>query len=235
MINRFTDLGLDEFTKFLYSTKSGSNQEFPKHILNGHEYVENIGGDSAWLDGLSLDDSLEAAKGLDDIVTQLDISTAQKDSMFWTWCSAYLFERLCNKNKAGGFKTGEMPIWILEPNNWQRYYRHYLASIWQVYSAHKKKDIELQVLLGRPVNTPGELWAQIAATKSLIINSTIIDAVYHLYWDEEGSCRKRGSGGESPRRLTQVLKQFSCTYDFFSMSGGQLVGMLPSEFNRFKS
>ncbi len=233
-ILRMTNEGISRFVEFLDSLKTDMPQEFPQEILSISKFANEIGGDTGWLDELNLDDSLKSAKCIDEIVRRLELTSAERDRGFWTWCSAYLFARLCKKDASGRFRPGEIPIWVAEPNNWQRYYRHYLASIWRVYSAHRDKEEALVVLLSGNVNTPGELWAQIAATQTLITNKSIIDMVYHLFWDRVNMCRKRGAGGNSPRRLTQVLKQFERTYDFFAMSGMQIVHMLPPEFDRFK-
>jgi len=233
-ILRMTERGKIRFMSILDSVKAGESPDLLHELLSPSEYAEAIGGDASWLDNLDLENSLEAAKGLDQIVSELELASAERDWGFWSWCSAYLFERLCKRESSGKFKPGEMPIWIAEPYNWKRYYRHYLASIWQVYSAHRNKEQELVVLLNGPVNTPGELWAQIAATQTLITNESMIDTVHHLYWDKTNFCRKRGAGGNSPRRLTTVLRQFERTFDFFAMSSDQIVNLLPSEFDRFK-
>lgn len=232
-IMRMTELGKLRFMSFLDSQKTDQPQAFPQEMLTSSEFVEAIGGNTAKLDDLNLEDSLATARSLNEIVTNLELTSAERDWGFWTWCSAYLFDRLCKKS-GGKYKPGEMPIWVAEPDNWQRYYRHYLASIWRVYVAHREKEDELVVLLNGPVNTPGELWAQIAATQTLITNPSMIDTIYYLYWDKDAQTRKRGAGGKSPRRLTRVLRQFERTYDFMAMSGEQIIGLLPSEFDRFK-
>ncbi|WP_421288106.1 hypothetical protein [Aeromonas veronii] len=232
-IMRMTELGKTRFITFLDSLKTNEPQDFPQELLLPSEFAQVIGGSTTLLDNLNLEDSLSTAKELDKIVAELELTSAERDWGFWTWCSAYLFERLCKKIN-GQYKPGEIPIWIAEPNNWQRYYRHYLASIWRVFIAHRGYEDKLVVLLNGAVNTPGELWAQIAATQTLITNPSMIEAIYHLYWDKENLTRKRGAGGKSPRRLTRVLRQFERTYDFVAMSGEQIVHLLPSEFDRFK-
>lgn len=233
-ILRMTDEGKSKFIDYLDRIRTQKSVQFPTQLLGPSAFAEEVGGDTSMLDNLDLSDKLQTAKGLSSIVERLELASAERDWGFWTWCSAYLFDRLCKRGSQNQYKPGEISIWVADPQNYQRYYRHYLASIWQVYAAHSDKESELGVLLSGPVNTPGELWAQIAATQTLITNRSMIDAVYQLYWDEESGARKRGAGGESPRRLTQVLKQFEKTYDFFAMSGEQIVRMLPAEFDRFK-
>lgn len=233
-IMRMTEQGKLRFMTFLDSQKTDQPQVFPQDLLTPSEFAEVIGGDTAMLDSLDLDDRLATARALNEVVIDLELTSAERDWGFWTWCSAYLFDRLCKKKPGGSYDPGEMPIWVAEPDNWKRYYRHYLASIWRVYVAHREKEDELVVLLNGPVNTPGELWGQIAATQTLITNPSMIDAVYHLYWDKESRTRKWGAGGSSPRRFTKVLRQFERTYDFVAMTGDQIVELLPSEFDRFK-
>jgi hypothetical protein len=232
-IMRMTAQGRLRFMAFLDSHKTEQPQTFPHELLTPSEFAETIGGSTAMLDNLQLNDRLSTARSLNEIVTELELTSAERDWGFWTWCSAYLFARLCKKD-GEKYLPGEMPIWVAEPDNWKRYYRHYLASIWRVYVAHREKEDELVVLLNGPVNTPGELWAQIAATQTLITNPSMIDAAYHLYWDKVKQARKTGAGGNSPRRLTKVLRQFELTYDFVAMTGHQIVELLPSEFDRFK-
>ena len=232
-IMRVTEQGILRFIEFLDSQKSEHPQVFPEKLLTAPDFAIAIGGDTSMLDSLNLEDSLTTAKGLDSIVLMLGLTSAERDRGFWTWCSAYLFDRLCKKS-GNRYSPGENPIWVAEPDNWRRYYRHYLASIWRVYSAHRNKEDKLVALLSGRVNTPGELWAQIAATQTHITNPSMIDAVYHLYWDKQRLERKRGAGGSSPRRLTRVLRQFERTYDFVAMTGNQIVALLPSEFDRFK-
>lgn len=232
-IFRLTGRGIERFIQYLDSLKTRNSLPFPQELMVPSEYAAEVGGDAKWLDALDLTDRLKAAKGLDEVVKSLDLQSAERDKGFWTWCSAYLFDRLCKRN-SGRYNPGELAIWVAEPDNWKRYYRHYLASIWQVYAAHKDIEDQLVVLLNGPVNIPGELWGQIAANQKLITNRSMVGAIFHLFWDKQNNKRKLGSGGAASRRLSQVLKQFERTYDFYAMQPGNLVKLLPREFDRFK-
>jgi len=232
-ICRLTAQGIERFIRYLDSLKTEHPQQFPQELMVPSEYAAEIGGDTGWLDALDLTDRLKTAKGLDEVVHNLGLQSAERDKGFWTWCSAYLFDRLC-KRSSGRYNPGELAIWVAEPDNWKRYYRHYLASIWQVYAAHRDMEDQLVVLLNGPVNTPGELWAQVAANQKLITNRSMIGAIFHLFWDKQNNGRKRGAGGAGARRLSQVLKQFERTYDFYAMHPDDLVRLLPREFDRFK-
>jgi len=233
-IRSMNEAGIKIFTDYIDSLRAGRSAAIPENFLTADDYSVEIGGDSAALDKLNLDDKYDTAVGLDEIVESLGLKSAERDIGFWVWCSAYLFERLCKRAKGGIRKPGEAAIWVPQPDVWRRYYRHYLASIWRVYRGQKQMGEKLRVLLSGPVNTPGELWGQVAAYQWMIANTSLLEAVSKLYWDDAKNERKRGAGGESPRRLAKVLKQLARTWDFESMTAEQIVNMLPDEFDRFK-
>jgi len=229
--------GIDIFQEFILSHKSETPAEFPEKLLLTNELTEIVGGDATELDLLDLDDRLSAAKQLDIIVSKLGLENAEKDVGFWTWCSVYLFSRL-SKSKRGRKTPGESALWVLMANRYDRYYRHYLASIWFIYQKYKNNEEVLEPFFkGRNVNTPGDLYGQFASRQERITNETLLRVIRRLYWDSSKLSLKRGAGSKvngGPRRLDQVLKQFNRTYDLFELSELQLFDMLPREFSRFK-
>jgi hypothetical protein len=230
----FNQKGIDHFRNILLELKTGQIKDFPTDIIANPELIIDSGQAAYKLNDIDLSDKFYCARDLDLIINELKLKNAEDDIGFWSWCSAFLFKKLCKKTSSSGFKVGEIVNWIPEPFNWRRYYRHYLASIWRVFNSHKG-NTELKVLLTGKVNTPGELWGQIAAYQDLITNHKIIELIYSLYWDKENSCRKRGAGGESPRRLVTVLQQFEKNFDLVSIDADRLLKLLPSEFDRFKN
>jgi hypothetical protein len=230
-IMRLTEKGIDIFKEFIEEAQKNPSTIIPKpsQLFQDSEYAESIEGcNISYLDELNLDDKLETARALHELVELLELKSPETDIGFWAWCSAYLYDRLRKKNK-----PGELAIWIPQPRNWKRYYRHYLCSIWMVYSTHKADEEKLVILLSGKVNTPGELWGQFAATQDTITNPSLLGVIYQLYWDKDNNKRKYGSGGESPRRLMAVLKQLKCNWDLFSQTSEKIIEMLPAEFERF--
>ena len=60
----------------------------------------------------------------------------------------------------------------------------------------------------------------------------------YLYWDDKNQKPKRGFGAtERPgtlRRFVAVINQFNRTFDLFTMSGEQIINLLPrDEFERW--
>lgn len=227
--------GIRTFSAYVDDLRAGRTAALPARLLFDDNYSVELGSDISKLDALNLEEKYEAATAIHEIVKELGLKSAERETGFWTWCSAYLFDRLCKKKTGGVPAPGESAIWIPQPDEYKRYYRHYLAGIWRVYSSQEQLGTKLKVLLTGPVNTPGELWAQIAANQDIVANSNLLEMIHDLYWDPENETRKYGASGESPRRLVKVINQLAKNWDFQSMAAKQILGMLPSEFDRFKA
>ncbi|MCW9046952.1 MAG: hypothetical protein OQK46_02645 [Gammaproteobacteria bacterium] len=235
-IMRFNSEGIKRFGQYLDSLTTDMPESFPELLLTEDQYIEVVGSDSSKLDNIDLTDKLKAAAVLNEIVEETEQDSAERDAGLWTWVSCYLFKTLCSKDKSGRYKPGQRAKWLAEPGNHQRYYRHYLASIWLIYRAHQDEPERTRALLSGPVNTPGDIFEQIASRIELVRNPQIMSLTRLLYWDDEKQTKKRGSGGKgpgSPRRFADILSQYERTWDLFSVSVDELAGLLPDEFSKF--
>ena len=235
-INRFNEKGIQRFSHFLDSLTTDKPETFPELLLTNEDYVEAVGSNTEKLDRIDLTDKLQAASMLYEIVEETEKDTAERDAGLWVWMSCYLFKSLCSKDRSGAYKPGQRAKWIAEPGNHQRYYRHYLASIWLIYRAHQDDPERTRALLSGPVNTPGDIFEQIASRIELVRNPQIMGLTRLLYWDEDKNTKKRGSGGKgpgSPRRFADIVSQYERTWDLFSVNIDDLAGMLPDEFGKF--
>jgi hypothetical protein len=236
-IRRFNTDGMNRFSQYLDTLTTEHPESFPELLLANEEFSESVGSNTSKLDSINLDDKLEAATVLDEIVNETGIDSAERDAGFWTWISCYLFRRLCNQS-SGKYKPGQRAKWIAEPANYQRYYRHLLASNWLIYRAHTDDPERTRALLSGPVNTPGEIFEQIASRLELVRSPVIMGLTRILYWDDKNKRRRKGSGGKgegSSRRLADILNQYERTWDLYSMQADELASMLPSEFERFRN
>jgi hypothetical protein len=231
---RLTELGISRFTSFIDSIGGDEEQIFPDEILTGDDYIEIIGEFDGDLASIDLTDKFEAARSLDEFVSALGLDTPERDKGFWTWCSAYLFSELCPKED-GVYKKREIYTMIAFPDKWNRYYRHYLASIWRVWNAHSDNPEDARLLLSGPVNVPGEMWAQVVSRQERFTRKGVVEALTVLFWDAEKNERKRGAGGTAPRRLMDLFSQFDLNWDIGGMNAEDILALLPAEFNRFKS
>lgn len=68
--------------------------------------------------------------------------------------------------------------------------------------------------------------------KGLAYCRSLAEAIYQLYWDEKRQTHRRGSRGEGAGgiiRLIKILEQLDVTFDIQTVTGDQLVALLPKE------
>jgi hypothetical protein len=134
IIRRFNAGGIASFSAFLSSPLYGNIPQL-NDILHSTMYSESLNISTYALDSINVNCRLSAAKVLKGIIDELNLSNPENDVGLWTWMSAYIFERACKKSdEIGSYLPGELSLWILNPKDYKRFYRHYLCSIWQLYS-----------------------------------------------------------------------------------------------------
>lgn len=172
------------------------------------------------------------------LFSKADLAEVATDAGLWCWLSLYFFEQLCPRERGGRFKPGARARWIPEIDNFRRYYRHLLAGPYRIFYSHRDKPERAMALLCGEICKQGDLIEQLASRQELITNKHLIEAVTYLYFNPHKHKNKRGAGGKgggSPRRLAEVIDQFNLTWDLYSMTPQEFLGLLPSEFDRFKN
>lgn len=177
-----------------------------------------------------------AAAYIHQLIEAADLLDPARDQGLWAWFSLFYFEEVCPPNATGKRKPGATARHIPEVANFQRYYRHLLAGPWRIYRAHRDDPARALVVLAQPLDQPGEIVEQLASRQELITNRAFINAATTLYVDPTTHKPKKGSSGKSkgaPRRLADFCNQVDVTWDLYSMTVSELLGLLPSEFRRF--
>jgi len=234
-IFRLKENGIGLFINYLDSLRTDTPEQFPDSILTDSQFLEEIGDYDKDLYSIDLSDKFEAARFLNDIVEKINLDNAEKDRGFWTWYSALLFNDLQPRSESGLFVPREIYTMVCFPDKWTRYYRHYLASIWRVWNAHKERPEDARFLLSGPVNVPGELFGQVVSRQERFTRKGLMSAFTKLFWDEETNSRKRGAGGSAGRRIMDVLAQLEVNWDISGMAAEDILELLPPEFDRFLS
>jgi hypothetical protein len=181
---------------------------------------------------------LEAAKYLDEQFSTAELTDVERDVGLWSWLALFYFDELCPADSSGARRPGERARYIPEAANFQRYYRHLLAGPYRIFRAHRRAPEKALAVLCQPLNRPGDLVEQLASRQELVTNSAIMEVATVLYVDAATGKPKRGSQTKTVgavRRLADVLSQFDVTWDLYSTQLGELLGILPAEFNRFRA
>ena len=82
-----------------------------------------------------------------------------------------------------------------------------------------------------------EAYRHFVESQSLISCHAAVGTATAMYYDPGRGRMRRGYGRKTSggcRRLIQVLQQFDCTFDLYSLTTEKLLELLPKEFESWK-
>lgn len=234
-LGRLTPAGMQRFSDFLDQLHTDGSVPLPEQILSLPGYFEVIDEETEVIPH-KFKSRWEAARYLNSLLSVPGLVDPEHDVELWAALSAFYFDLLCPKDKAGNRKIHQRARYIPEPRNYKRYYRHLLLGPYLIYRAHADQPERTMALLCGPLHFRPDVEEQIAANSELISNSAVVELATRLYYDLTTKATKPGAGGKeqgSPRRLVAILNQFGLTWDLYAATTNELLHLLPKEFNRF--
>jgi hypothetical protein len=232
-LRKFNENGIERFSDYLVALGGDPSLPVPTELLDDLQLTAEL-EPSIPIDHKNFASRFECAQYLDKILS----STSQRDfrdAGLWAWLSLFYFDQVCPE-KHGKRKPGERARHIPQMTNFQRFYRHLLLNPLMIYRAHAGHLEEVMGLLTNSVSSPGDISEQLASRQELITNRGVLGAATALYFDPKLKRLRRGAGGKSagsPRRLADFLNQVDLTFDLYAMGKGDLISILPKEFERF--
>ncbi len=236
-VRRFTPAGVDA-ARQLIARIDGDPGIDASPLLDDHDLTEVVPGVEP-IDRPRFVDRRDAAEYLHRLLAPLEQqgSDPLRDVGLWTWLSLYWLDVLAPLDK-GQRRSGHMTRWVPAVDEYSRYYRHLLAGPYRIYHAHSDDPDRAMALLATRVSSPGEVVEQFASRQEIVNNPNLVRAITLLYYDpiarrlKSGATRK-GHGGA--RRLADLLLQLDLTFDIHTMDAESVLGLLPAEFDEFKS
>ena len=239
-LRRFTDKGLEQFRGYLYELSEGSAATPPLHWLTDPEFSKPMRG-SVQLEHAQFASRLDLARNLDQTFEGLPErpDKLMNDIHLWSWMSLFYFDQVCPSNDKGQRKPGRGYRHIPEPG-YPNGHRHLMMGAYLVYTVYGWGDELSKLLLQTALSVESHFHHQIATRQSFITNRGIMEALHILYYDSLRNKPKRGpimnkSAPGSLYRFVGVIQQLDVTYDLYSMSGPEIVSLLPAEFNHWKA
>lgn len=231
----FNNDGIIEFERVIGEIRSENLNSVPEDLIFGQQFTDLFEPELI-IENIDV-------KNKSDLVSYLVSKLALRenkhlyfDKGLWTWLTAFYFESICPVAGNGYRKVNENAFYVLkDPKNYTKYYRHLLA-----YPSRLNAELgdSSKIFLVGSFNKRGEITEQFGAYQEIALNKGILDAANMLYWDHKTNNLKRGVAGKGPgsaRRLVRIVRQYQMTYDLNSMSGNDIVNLLPSEFAKWKN
>ncbi len=224
---QLTPQGLELFTRIMH----GSAPE-ESLALNDRAFLEPLPGTGPF-EARDYGSARELAAAVCKSLRERSPHELADRTGLWAWLTFVL--RDCLFAKSGGIrKVGEMHRWYPSPpGDYQKAQRHLVRMPTLLY-ASLAEDAD-HLLLGKP-SVHGELREQLTAQQDML-NRNFQKVARQLYYVDATDSFKRGaagSGGGSARRLGTIRKQLDVTWDMTDMSAGQILKLLPPEFDAYR-
>ena len=134
-------------------------------------------------------------------------------------------------------KPGRNYRHILEPG--YRYgHNHLIAGAYLVYSVYGLNETLSKLLLYTPLHSESKFHHQLAQRQSIITNKGLMEAADLLYFSEPKEKPKSGALAQNKAgtlfRFIDIIQQLDLNYDLYSMTGDEVLQLLPAEFDRWK-
>lgn len=241
-LRRFNAAGLSEFKDVLDALRVGDANAEPRlaALLDDERSSEKV-SPSLTLEARLFPDRLEFAEYVCRQLNGLDAGLVSGDAGLWSWMTVLYFDQVCPKALDGRRKVLETPHYVFKDGgvrfDFRSSYRHHLWLAWRVYSQNPTHPA--QALLRLPLSTHPEIVEQVAGRQEFLTIPCLLSAADLLYWDAANRKVRAGvASKKSPatiRRLAMVAGQLDLTYDLHAMTGEELLGLLPAEFDRFRT
>jgi hypothetical protein len=236
-IRKLTDAGIERFRAYLAELRQGSKAPPPAGLLADAQFSSPFKGDPE-VEPRLFTNRLELAQYLDRTLDGIFNGSLPDDVHLWSWLSLYFFDQVCPLEENGLRKPGRDYRHILEPG-YPYGHNHLLAGPYLVYSVYGLGENLSRLLLWTPLHLESKFHHQLAARQTLITNKGVLEAADKMYFNESEGKPKKGALMEknSPgtlQRFIDVIQQLDLNYDLYSMSGEELLALLPTEFDKWK-
>jgi hypothetical protein len=233
-LRALNEKGIQEFRRVLADLRDGLTPQPPKELLTNPSYSVGL-REQTDVEDRRFNSKLEIATYLYEALQVFSQSDIDQNVGLWTWLSLYYFDLVCPSNRSGRRIPGQDGRHILDLE--YRVYRyHLLLGPYNVYRLHGEKA---SLLLSGPLYETSRYYLELAARQGFITNRGIIEAANLLYFDPEQRRPKRGAAVTTRKpgaliRFIDVVQQLDLTHDLYSMTGDEVLALLPSEFDEWR-
>lgn len=231
-LRRFNDAGIRQFAHYLTRLAEAPAEPIPSELLDNAAYTEHACADID-IENPGFSTRYDLGAYLVEKLQDCDENAIASDAGLWTWLGLFYFVDLCPADSSGNRKPSVMNNYLLSERH-KDFHRHAIRTTYMLVREHGDT---VRFLLSNPLDKRGELTEQITGRPYFMSCDGIMEAAKLLYADPNKGTWKRGAASKKPgsvRRFGLVVKQFELTYDMFSLTGGQIVALLPQEFNDFR-
>ncbi len=235
-IQKLNDIGIEAFRLYLNDLRADSTAPPPYELLTEQKTSTPITGNGKVAQH-QFKTRLEAARYLNEALVEIEEEDIDIDIGLWSWLSLFYFDQVCPVDKHGRRKPGRGYRHILEPG-YPNGHRHLLGGAYLAYTTYGWADEIAPLLLYTPPDVESNFNNEFASRQSFITNRGIMEAAYKLYYNPKTQKAKRGAQVKKGvpgtlYRFINVIQQLDLNYDLYSMTGTEIISILPPEFDKW--
>jgi hypothetical protein len=235
-LRKFTDEGIEQFRRHLADLRQGATSPPPFNLLTDPVASKPV-NEQIQIENREFATRLEMAQYLDEALAEIESDSIETDVYLWSWLSLYYFDQVSPVQKNGHRKPGRDYRHILEPG--YRYgHNHLLAGAYLVYTVYGLNDDLSKLLLYTAPSIESTFHHQLAQRQSIITNKNLMKAAHLLYTSKLEGKPKFGALAKNKAgtvyRFIDVIQQLDLNYDLYSMTGEEVLQLLPPEFDKWK-
>jgi hypothetical protein len=225
--------GDQAFLTYLTKVRSGSPEAPPSGLLENPDTSVPIQRQIE-IEHQTFGAKLDFAQHLVDRLAPLPLHILRNELGVWSWLALFYFDQLAPAGADGTRKLLANELYV-PSTHYQRKYRHLVFGPFLAYKLHGPAS---RLMLTKALSVWSDLEEQLIGVQEIIQIPGALRAAELLYFDKQKQEPKRGvtnrKKGGTVRRLRDILFQFDVTFDIYSLTGEELVALLPKEFDRFK-
>ncbi len=235
-LRRLNQKGIEQFRMYLSALRSGDIAEPPYSLLTSPDTSAPV-QDGPDFEPMTFVTRLDAARYMDRTFSNLKLDSIETDVGLWSWLSLFYFDQVCPPLQSKSRKPGRDYRHILEPG-YRQGHRHLLGGSYLIYTVYGWGEEFSKLMLTTPLTAESQFQHELATRQNFITNRGIVEAAYLLYFDTSAQKPKRGAlmknAAGTLYRFIDVIQQLDVTYDLYSMTGKQILQLLPGEFDRWR-
>jgi hypothetical protein len=233
-IRVLTEIGIQKFRGYLAELRNGLTREPPAEVMTDPS-CSSIVMKGLEVENCIFNSKLEVAKYLYEKFQMLPQLQLEENVGLWSWLSLHYFDQLCPADNFGGRNPGQDSRHILDIG-YRLYYYHLLFGPYHIYRLHGERA---PLLLSSPLYETSKYYLELSARQGFITNKGVIEAASLLYFDPVSGKPKRGAAVTTRKpgtllRFIDVVQQLDLTYDLYSITGEEVLNLLPSEFEEWR-
>lgn len=234
---RFTDAGVEAFSRYLHDLRADSKLPVPEGLLTDNALTEMLAPEVSVTPEV-FKTRMEFARWLDRTFEKSDAEAPLLDAGFWTWLTAALFDQVCPTDGNGLRTPREIARFVPVLSNPRLQYRHLLYGSTMIYRMHRSDLSAADLLLATPLDRLNHFFYQLASRRELLGNRGVMATATRLYFDRQRGRGKRGAVTRGQPgtvfRYVKLLNQLDRVLDLGTVPLESLESHLPQEFDRFR-